>query len=42
VNDDLDRCNCPHAGDVGHYSCGWDSAANKPEFETGSRFKSTQ
>ena len=23
INDDLERCNCPLAGDIGHSTCGW-------------------
>jgi hypothetical protein len=30
--DDLDRCNCPLAGKIGHWFCGWDSEANLPVF----------
>lgn len=30
--DDLDRCNCPHAGEEGHWHCGWDAAKNRPQF----------
>lgn len=31
-NDDLDRCNCPDAGKLGHHMCGWDAEANLPWF----------
>jgi hypothetical protein len=31
-NDDLERCNCPQAGEPGHMHCGWDAAANLPWF----------
>ena len=33
--DDLERCNCPQAGTVGHWQCGWDETANLPVFMTG-------
>jgi hypothetical protein len=33
--DDLDRCNCPLAGQLGHWFCGWDAEANLPVFMTG-------
>jgi hypothetical protein len=32
VNDDLDRCNCPYAGQMGHFLCGWDSGLELPVF----------
>jgi len=32
-NDDLERCNCPDAGKIGHYSCGWCDNCQKPVFE---------
>ncbi len=31
-NDDLERCNCKEAGKLGHYSCGWNAAENRPQF----------
>jgi uncharacterized OB-fold protein len=31
--DDLERVNCPNAGRVGHYSCGWCEKCDKPYFE---------
>jgi hypothetical protein len=31
-NDDLERCNCPDAGKVGHHMCGWDEETNLPWF----------
>jgi len=31
--DDLERCNCDKAGEVGHMFCGWDYTLNKPVFE---------
>ena len=36
-NDDLERCNCPRAGEVGHWDCGWDEVANRPCFAGGAR-----
>lgn len=32
-DDDLDRCNCPNAGEIGHLLCGWDDHLNLPAFE---------
>jgi hypothetical protein len=32
INDDLDRCNCDKAGEIGHWYCGWDAEANLPIF----------
>ena len=32
VDDDLERSNCPEAGKVGHWACGWDHDANLPIF----------
>lgn len=34
-HDDLDRCNCPYAGSMGHLSCGWNRYLNKPQFMIG-------
>jgi hypothetical protein len=31
-NDDLNRVNCPYAGEVGHKNCGWCDKCNKPMF----------
>lgn len=31
-DDDLERSNCPKAGQVGHEMCGWNYAANLPCF----------
>lgn len=31
-NDDLERCNCPEAGQDGHESCGWNYEDNLPQF----------
>jgi hypothetical protein len=36
-DDDLDRCNCPHAGALGHLCCGWDDDHDKPQFMVGAR-----
>lgn len=35
IQDDLDRCNCPNAGKMGHWQCGWNTKANLPYFMTG-------
>jgi hypothetical protein len=32
VDDDLERCNCPHVGDVGHSQCGWNFWYELPNF----------
>ena len=32
VDDDLERCNCPKAGEEGHWHCGWNWDHNKPQF----------
>lgn len=34
-NDDLERCNCNLAGNVGHFSCGICLKHKKPRFECG-------
>lgn len=34
-NDDLERVNCPKAGQPGHTSCGWNWSWNRPVFEVG-------
>lgn len=34
VDDDLERCNCPHAGEDGHHHCGWNHSENLPRFMT--------
>ena len=31
-NDDLDRCNCPDAGKIGHWACGICKEHNTPVF----------
>lgn len=35
VDDDLDRANCPKAGELGHMMCGWNHELNLPN--TGAR-----
>lgn len=30
--DDLERCNCDKAGQLGHFHCGWNNARNLPNF----------
>lgn len=32
---DLERCNCAKAGELGHFSCGWDTDLNLPQFMVG-------
>jgi len=32
IQDDLERCNCPKAGQLGHYDCGWNHEQNLPQF----------
>lgn len=32
AQDDLQRCNCPEAGKIGHEQCGWCLTCNKPRF----------
>jgi uracil-DNA glycosylase len=34
-NDDLDRCNCPEAGKIGHSGCGWCRQCDRPRFICG-------
>lgn len=34
-DDDLERCNCSEAGQLGHYYCGWCPTHNKPVFSCG-------
>jgi hypothetical protein len=33
--DDLERCNCPMAGEIGHYYCGWCHTCDKPRWVCG-------
>jgi hypothetical protein len=35
INDDLDRVNCRHAGEIGHNNCGWCGQHDKPMFMCG-------
>jgi hypothetical protein len=35
IEDDLERCNCPKAGQSGHYHCGWNYTQNMPVFMVG-------
>ena len=30
----MHRCNCEHAGEMGHWACGWDAEENLPVFLT--------
>lgn len=32
IQDDLERSNCPKAGESGHYYCGWNHRVNLPRF----------
>jgi hypothetical protein len=34
-DDDLERCNCPRAGQVGHSMCGWNHKENLPVYMAG-------
>lgn len=34
-DDDLERCNCGKAGQMGHFMCGWNSKLNLPVFMAG-------
>lgn len=35
VQDDLERSNCPKAGQMGHAYCGWCDKCNRPVFACG-------
>lgn len=35
AQDNLERCNCKSAGEIGHWSCGWCEACDKPRFVCG-------
>ena len=35
IHDDLERVNCPDAGELGHWYCGWCPEHDKPRFECG-------
>jgi hypothetical protein len=30
--DDLERCNCPLTGKIGHWGCGWNVEHDMPQF----------
>lgn len=32
IQDDLERCNCERAGELGHLCCGWNYKLNVPMF----------
>ena len=36
--DDLERCNCPLAGQHLHMSCGWNHQADLPVFQAGPEY----
>ncbi len=38
VDDDLERCNCEHAGALLHSCCGWNELLDLPQFDVGPRF----
>jgi len=35
VDDDLERCNCPDAGEPIHTCCGWNTERNLPQYFIG-------
>jgi hypothetical protein len=35
VQDDLERCNCPQAGELLHQQCGWNKEQDLPVFMVG-------
>ena len=35
IMDELDRCNCPLEGEVGHFQCGWCPKCQYPRFMCG-------
>lgn len=39
VDDDLERVNCPHAGEIGHSQCGWNHKKEMPVFMVGEEEK---
>lgn len=39
-DDDLERVNCPRAGEIGHSHCGWCLLDDKPRFICGHRHRS--
>lgn len=42
VLDDLERCNCTKAGQMGHQMCGWNRALNLPVFMSEPEKETTQ
>lgn len=38
LDDDLERCNCPKAGEILHSCCGWNEEQNLPQFYVGPVF----
>lgn len=34
-NDDMERCNCERAGQIGHFLCGWCDSCDLPRFLCG-------
>jgi hypothetical protein len=34
-DDDLERVNCSHVGEFGHWQCGWCLRCDRPRFECG-------
>lgn len=38
-SDDLERCNCPKVGEIGHWTCGWDRERDMPNFVPGDRMR---
>ncbi len=34
LTDEDERANCPNAGDLGHFHCGWDKEKNLPRSQT--------
>jgi hypothetical protein len=38
-NDDLERSNCPIAGEVGHWGCGWAMPEDLPVFMVSRAFR---
>ena len=39
IEDDLERCNCKLAGQIGHWNCGWCEKHDTPRFMCGCIFK---
>lgn len=42
TDDDLERVNCPQAGQANHRSCGWNHQKNMPVFSVGRETKQEQ